>query len=130
MAMTIPNCSELEVATRAITYEGSKLKLYTNDVTWAETSTVGSAIECSTGGYTQVSLIASTWSIATGAGGTTETTYASQTITFTSACTAYGYMITNSAGTVLLGAEAFSDGPYTIPSGGGTISVAINIQWA
>jgi hypothetical protein len=127
MAFTCPNEGELLFLTRGLTYEGSKLKLYTNNVTWAETSTVGSAIECSTGGYTQKALdgvaSASCWSIATGGGGTSEAVYVAQVYTFTSACTAYGYIVTNSAGSTIIVAEAFTDGPYIIPAGGGTITV-------
>jgi hypothetical protein len=122
MALTVPDVGEVEFLTRGLKYEGSKLKLYTSNTTWSETSTVGSATECSTGGYAQITMTTA-WTITTGASSTTAGVYAEQTFTFTSACTAYGYMITNSAATVLLIAEAFTDGPYVIPSGGGTIKV-------
>lgn len=128
MAMTFPNEGEAEVLNRHLKYEGSKLKLYTNDVTWAETSTIGSAIELSAGngGYTQITLTTA-WTITTEAGGTSQGVYAEQTFTLTSSCTAYGYMMTNSGESILLAAEAFTDGPYVIPSGGGTIKITPTI---
>lgn len=132
MALTVPNVGEVEFLTRMVSYEGSKLKLYSNNVAWANTSTVGSATECATGGYTQIVLAstvsASCWTISTLAGGTSQAAYSQQTFTLTSACTAYGYIITNSAASILLVAEAFTDGPYTIPSGGGTIKVTPKID--
>ena len=122
MAGVIPNEGEVEFLTRALKYEGSKLKLFTNNFTPSGTTTVGSAIECSTGGYSGASLSTS-WTISTLAGGTSQAAFAEQTFTFTSGCTAYGYLVTNSAASVVIVAEAFTDGPYVIPSGGGTIKV-------
>ena len=127
MALIVVNEGEAEFLTRMMKYEGSKLKLYTSNTTWGEASTIGSCIECSTGGYAQIAL-ATSWTITTPAGGTTYATYAEQTFTFTSACTAYGYILTNSAASILLIAEAFTDGPYTIPSGGGTIKITPRIE--
>lgn len=126
--MLFPNVGEVEILNRFLKAEGSKLKLYTNDVTWAETSTVGSAIELSAGngGYAHITLTTA-WTITTEASNTAQAVYAQQTFTLTSACTAYGYMITDSAGSILFAAEAFSDGPYAIPSGGGTISITPTI---
>jgi hypothetical protein len=127
MALLVPNVGEEEFLTRMMKVEGGKLKLYTSNTTWGETSTVGSATECSTGGYAQISLTTA-WTVTVPAGGTTYAAYAEQTFTFTSACTAYGYMVCNSAATIVLFAEAFTDGPYAIPSGGGTIKVTPRIE--
>ena len=127
MSLLVPNESEVEFLTRMMRCEGSKLKLYGSNTTWSETSTVGSCTECTTGGYAQKSLTTA-WTVTTPGGGTSYATFAQQTYTFTSACTAYGYLVTNSAASVLLFAEAFTDGPYIIPSGGGTILVTPNIE--
>ena len=40
----------------------------------------------------------------------------------------YGYFVTNNAGTVLLWAERFTDGPYNLPSGGGSIKITPSIE--
>jgi len=40
----------------------------------------------------------------------------------------YGYYITNNAGTVLHIAERFTDGPYSIPTGGGEVRVTPRIK--
>lgn len=127
MALTVPNDGEVEFLTRMMRFEGSKLKLYGSNTTWSETSTVASATECTTGGYAQKTLT-TTWTITTPGGGTSQAAFAQQTYTFTSGCTAYGYIVTNSAASVLLFAEAFTDGPYVIPSGGGTILVTPIIE--
>jgi hypothetical protein len=51
-------------------------------------------------------------------------TYSEQTFTFTAAVTAYGYYITTTEVTPnLLWVERFSDGPYTLPAGGGDIAI-------
>ena len=122
MALIVPNESEVEMLTRMFRAEGSKLKLFANNVTLSETSTIGSCTECSSGGYAQKSLTTA-WTVTTPGGGTSNATFAQQTYTLTSGCTAYGYYVTNSAATIMLYAETFTDGPYIIPSGGGTILV-------
>ena len=122
MALIVPNESEVEMLTRMFRAEGSKLKLFSNNVTLSETSTIGSCTECATGGYAQKSLTTA-WTCTTPGGGTSSASFAQQTYTFTSGCTAYGYYVTNSAATIMLYAETFTDGPYVIPAGGGTILV-------
>lgn len=128
MAGVIPNEGEAEFLSRALGYEGCKLKLFSNNVTPVGTSTVGSFIECSTGGYAQKTLTTGNWTTTQEAGGTAHSVCAQQTFAFTSACTAYGYLITNSAGSVLIAAELFTDGPYAIPAGGGNILVTPSID--
>ena len=76
-----------------------------------------------------------TWTLATtnrGTGDTVSATYTQQTFTYSSGSgdTAQGYLVTtvgsnNYAGadTIILWAEKFSDGPYNIPAGGGTIKI-------
>lgn len=76
-----------------------------------------------------------TWTMTTtnrGAGDTVAATYSQQTFTYSSGSgdTAQGYLVTTVASntysasdTILLWAEKFSDGPYVIPAGGGTIKI-------
>lgn len=123
MALVVPNASEVEMLNRIVTYEGSKLKLYTNNYTPVEGSTVGNFIECAAAGYAAKSLATGSWSTATGGGGTSASTYAEQEFAIATAVSCYGYFITNSAASVLLWAEIFTGAPFTLPAGGGSIKV-------
>ena len=130
MALIVPNVGEAEMLIRTFTYEGSKLKLYTNDYTCTETSVIGNFTECAVAGYAHKTLLgtvtAGTWVISTLTNITTAS-YAEQEFLPTTAVSCYGYMVTNSAGSVLLWAERFTGAPYTLPAGGGSIKVKLNI---
>jgi hypothetical protein len=130
MALLVPNVGEVEILTRALTFEGSKLKLYTNDYTATETSIIGNFTECAVAGYAHKTLTGTvsggTWVIST-ASNITTASYAQQSYAITTATSCYGYMVTNSAGTVVLWAERFTGAPFTLPAGGGTINVTVNI---
>jgi hypothetical protein len=125
MALTVSDMGEVEFLTRVLTYEGSKLKLYTNNATINESATAGTFTECAVEGYAQKTLLATTWTFTTTA--TVTASYAEQEFLLTTAVSCYGYLVTNSAGTTLLWAEAFPS-VYTIPTGGGSIKVTLNIS--
>lgn len=129
MALLVPDVAEvllLSYALNKVTAGDVKLHLYTNDYTPVEGSVVGSFTEANAAGYGAITLAGSSWTIAT-VTGTTTASYAQQTFTFTAASTDYGYYITNNGATQVLWAERFSDAPHTIPSGGGTEKVTVNI---
>jgi hypothetical protein len=124
MALLVPNVGETELLSRMLnksTTGDVKIHLYSDDVTPAEGDTVSS--------YTlitdpaAISLTGSNWSVTDGTA-----SYAQQTFTFSGSATAYGYVVTDAAGTTLLWSERFTDGPYTIPAGGGTIKITPNIS--
>lgn len=126
MSLLVPNVGEtlmLKLILNNATQGDVKLHLYSNDVTPAEADTVAS--------YTLVTdpaaktLTGSSWDTSTTAG---TASYAQQIFTYSGAGTAYGYVVTDNAGTTLLWAERFSDGAYTIPSGGGTIKITPTIS--
>jgi hypothetical protein len=95
-----------------------KLKLFVSNTTPAETDTVATYTEMSTQGYAEITLTAATWAAAAAGTGTgtansnkASKAYAQQTFTADGtggSTTVYGYYITNSAGTVLIGAERFA----------------------
>jgi len=127
MAAVVPNTGEKELLNRAIKQiEGSKLKLYANDYTATNGSSVGNVTECAVSGYAAITLAAGTWTVSTSAAITTAN-YAQQTFSLTTAGSAYGYYVTNSAGTILLWAERFTGAPYVLPAGGGSILVTVNL---
>lgn len=126
MALMVPCVGEREILTRALTYEGSKLKLYTNNYVCTETSVIGDFTECVVAGYVQKSLTAGSWVVSTLSNITTAS-YAEQEFLPTTAVSVYGYTVTNSAASVVIWAEQFTGAPYVIPAGGGSIKVTLNI---
>ena len=125
MALLVPDVGENEIAKRFLNSENSVLKLYTNDYTPVEGSTVGSFIECAVAGYAEKTLTASSWSIISDTG-----SYAEQEFLPTTAVSCYGYFVTNAAETIVLWAERFTSAPFTMPAGGGSIKVTPSITVA
>lgn len=133
MALTVPDVGEDLLIKAMLNHTAAtdlKLHLYTNDVSIAEGTTLGDVTESTGDGYAAVTLTGSSWSVTTTAG-TTEASYAQQTFTYTGAeANVYGYYVTNNGSTELAWIEEFSDGSYSIPSGGGSIKVTPKIQLA
>jgi hypothetical protein len=125
MALMVSDAGEKEIISRALTYEGSKLILYTNNYTPTEGTTIGSVTECAVAGYAAISLATGSWNITTSTNITTAN-YALQAFTPTTAVTCYGYGVTNSAKSILLWAEYFGSA-YVLPAGGGTINVTLSL---
>lgn len=126
MALMVPNVGETEILTRALNFEGSKLKLYTNDYTCTETSVIGNFTECVVAGYAHKILASGSWVISTLSNIVTAS-FAEQEFLPTTAVSCYGYMVTNSTGSVLIWAERFTGAPFIVPAGGGSIKVTLNI---
>jgi hypothetical protein len=131
MALVVPDVGEVELLSRMLnksTPDDVVLHLYTNNKTPAEGDVVGDYTESTGAGYGAITLTGTTWGVSTTAG-TTTASYAQQTFTYTGADpNIYGYYVTNTAGTTLLWAEIFSDGPYSIPSGGGSVKITPKIE--
>lgn len=126
MALLVPNVGEREMLTRILNgADKCKLKLYKVDKVPAETDIVDSYTEVDTGGYTELSLSAQ-WTI--GTADPTEASYTQVSFDFTGAATVYGYFVTDASESILLWAEKFNDGPYNIPSGGGSVKITPKIQ--
>lgn len=103
------------------------LHLYTNNYTPTSSDTVASYTESTGAGYALITLTGSSWVIA----GPTPATasYPQVTFTYTGAePVLYGYYVTNNANTILEWAERFTDGPYSIPSGGGSVKITPKIS--
>jgi len=132
MALLVPNVGEAEMLKRILgqTTTDVVVKLYSNSYVPLETSVVGDFTENAEAGYASATLTAASWTVA---GDPTEASYAEQSFVFDAAASTAnveGYFITNVAGTIVLWAEKFSDGPYTIPTRGGTVFVIPKIQLA
>jgi hypothetical protein len=98
------------------------LALFTSNTTPTTASVFSDFTLCTATGYADQVLAGGSWTFAD------ETTYsqasyATQTFTFTSGTTIYGYIIYNPSGDVLFGGELFSDGPYSFSSAGGSVVI-------
>lgn len=115
----------IETAFNKESQEDLKLKLFTNDVTPSDSSTVASFTEATESGYSESTLTGSNWAASTSAGVTTAIYNGSTGVdfTFNEAVTIYGYFITSNDGTVLIGAERNRKDI----SDSGTIKVKLNI---
>jgi len=134
MALLVPDVGEVELLKRMLNFSATgdvQLYLYTSNTTPAEADVVGSyTLSTVAGGTTVLVLTGTNWTVVTSTG-TTTGSHAQVTFTYTGAeASIYGYVITNAAGTTLLWAERFTDGPYAIPAGGGSVKITPQIQLA
>jgi hypothetical protein len=102
------------------------LRLYTNNVTISATTVIGGVTECVDGSYVAATLGSGGWSFSL-VSGVEQGAYSAVNFTIGTTDTIYGYYITDYANSTLLAIEAFSGGPYSIPSGGATITVTPTI---
>lgn len=140
MSLTVPNIGDvlmLKYIVNQLNQDGSHggsggqrlLKLFTNNMTPAKGDSLGSYVEASQAGYAGITLSGANWTVwnVTDLGnptGTNVATYASQTFSFSTAVTCYGYFVTTlGVSPSLLWAERFSTAPFTLPSGGGEIAI-------
>jgi hypothetical protein len=134
MSLVVPNTADilmLQYIVNMIAQDGGAapvggerlLRLYTNNLTPGKNTVIGDITEATEAGYAAITLAGASWTT-TSILGVNSATYSEQTFTFTAAVTAYGYYITTTEVTPnLLWVERFSDGPYTLPAGGGDIAI-------
>lgn len=101
------------------------LRLFSNNITTAETDVAATYTEYAATGYSSISLTGASWTTVEGA--PSQTSYAQQTFTMTGAGDAYGYYMTRTTGGRLALAERFTSAPFSIPGGGGTIKITPQI---
>ena len=101
--------------------ENLVLRLYTNNITPAESDVAGGYTEAAGNGYAAKTLTGATWTISGTA--PTSASYGNQTFTFTGALgNVYGYYYTRATGGELIAAERFSTGPFNIQNNGDAIT--------
>ena len=102
------------------------LRLFVNNITINETTSISDLTECTTPGYSPITCIGANWVIST-ISNITSATYPMQTFTFTATSlntTFYGYYLTNG---VIAWAENFATPPI-IPASGGTLDLTVVIS--
>jgi hypothetical protein len=133
MTLRVPDVGEvrlLEIALGVVAQEDQILKLYKNNYTPVEGSAAGSFTEATWSGYAAAPLLGAYWSVVTVVYGVTTASYAEQTFVSDTDQTAqlnYGYFIIGASSGVLLWAERFTDGPYSISVNGDEIRITPKI---
>lgn len=106
--MTVPNATELKHLQKILN-QGLTLKLFSNNITLAETDTAGSFTEVTGGGYVAKSLTYANWVMVEGS--PTRATYPIQEFNFTGITggsgIVYGYYIIDDGG-IIFGREKFT----------------------
>lgn len=102
------------------------LRLFTNNITPAESDVLSMYTECTLPGYSYEEMLPGNWTLHAHP---REATYVYQTVTFTFTANAggvslYGFYLTNADGGVLIWAEAFPS-PAPVPSLGGDVDVQV-----
>ncbi len=119
MAIVIPDAAEVEWLKRALYAnagsENLSLRLFSNNVTPAESDVAGTYTEATFTGYAAKTLTSSqsgaTWAVPTTSSGTTSSQYGTnQTYSPTTSQTIYGYYLLFSTSGTIAGAEAFGAG--------------------
>lgn len=102
------------------------LRLFTNNLTPANTDGIGDYTECSDPSYNGIVLIGSLWTITSISGGQ-QASYSSQTFSFAAGNSLYGWYLTDSGATKVYAAGNFASPPVVVPSGGGTYGVQVTL---
>lgn len=130
MALLVPDVGEVQLLSRMLNKVATgdvKLRLFKNNYTPVEGSTVAAFTQASAAGYAEQTLAGASWTVATSSG-VTEAAYPERTFSFSAAETIYGYYVVDAAGTTVLWAERFDGAPFNIPAGGGSVKVTPRIR--
>lgn len=125
MAIVVPNNGEgdfLSYFVNKSSPENLVLRLFTNNITPAETDTAATYTEASGFGYAAITLTGASWTVTEGA--PSNASFAQQTFTFTGALgNVYGYHCTRVTSGRIAYSERFTDGPYNIANNGDQIKI-------
>lgn len=113
MALLVPNTGEviaLSLLVNKTSPENLVYRLFTNNVTPAETDTAASYTEATGGGYAAITMTGASWTVTGGA--PSVASYSQQTYTFTGVLTTNpdirGYFVTQATSGTLVLAETFT----------------------
>ena len=127
MPLVHPNVGAQEALSRWLNKSATgdvKLKLYQSNTTPGETDTVATYTQATFTGYAAITLTGASWTVTNA--DPASASYAQQSFTSSAGAqnqNVYGYFVTNSADTVLLWAERFTDGPYNVVNNGDVVKV-------
>ena len=134
MTLVLVNGGEVIVVNATTTKtagENLVLGLFKNNYALLESTVTADLTAADFTGYSATTLTAASWT--TTPGSPTNTTYPE--VTFTSSAGSqnqpvYGYYLTQVTSGLLVWAETFTDGPYTITNNGDTIKITLNFTMA
>lgn len=130
MTIVVPNNGEgdaLQYLVNRAAPENLVLRLYTNNITPAETDTAATYTEASGSGYGAITLTGATWG-APSEGAPSSIAYAQQTFTFSGALgNVYGYFMTRATSGRIALAERFTGAPFNIANNGDQIKITPQI---
>ena len=132
MALICFNKGAQEILTRALNKGATgdvKLLLYKSNTTLTEATAYADLTIADFTGYADATLTGASWTITDA--DPSVSSYAK--VTFTSSAgsqnqNVYGYVVTNSAKTIALWGETFTDGPYNIANNGDKIEVTLSFS--
>jgi hypothetical protein len=131
MTLRVPNVGEVKMLEHLLNKtapENLILKLFKSNTTPADTDTAASYTEADFTGYTNKTMTGTSWTVTSG--DPTTGAYAQQTFASTAGSqsqSVYGYYVTQVTSGVLIWAERFTDGPYTIVNNGDEIRITPQI---
>lgn len=102
------------------------LRLFNNNLNPTKNTVIGDVTQASETGYSAITLLGSSWSVAS-LSGINSASYSEQSFTFTTEATIFGYYVTTVDGS-LLWLERFSTAPYVLPAGGGEIAITPRVN--
>lgn len=131
MALTAPTVGEVTLLQYLVNLAAPTnlvLHLYNNDPTISASTVIGNLSEVGAGiGYVAITLVGTAWTTTTPASLGTAV-YSEVTFSFTTTQSVYGYYVTSTNASTLLWLERFSGAPFTLPAGGGTISISPRVS--
>lgn len=119
MTLIIPNNGEgdaLEYFVNRAAPQNLVLRLFSNNITPAETDTAATYTELAVSGYAAVTLTGASWG-APSEGAPSSIAYAQQTFSFTGSGSLYGYYMTRASSGRIAVAERDPAGVFTFNSG-------------
>ena len=130
MPVVFPNVGE-GIALKALVNHTAPqdfvLRLYSNNITPAETDTAATYTEATGGGYAAKNLTGASWTFTEGA--PSFGAYARQDWVFSAAIgNVYGYYYTQTTSGLLVASERFPDGPYPIANPNDEVRVTPRIE--
>ncbi len=143
MALTVPLVSgeflmlqyilglkSINTSMTASSTQGPVLHLYSNDPTINNSTVIGSVNEVTSAGYAPITMVSTNWTTSqTMPSGITTGLYSQQTFTLNTNAVSFGYYVTDTLG-ALQWLERFSGAPFSLPDGGGSISISPRITLA
>lgn len=131
MTLVVPDTGEVLALTNFLNKaaaQDQKLRLYSNNITPAESDTTATYTEVAWTGYAAISLTGTSWTVTGGA--PTSAAYAQQTFTSSanqSAANNYGYYVNQTTSTTLMWSERVTGAPYVIQNNGDNIQITPTI---